>query len=437
MHARARVATAERKGDRLDFVDALRGLAVVFMILWHTVDAWLTDATRYVDPHYPLHGDTHAFATLRLLGGMAAPLFVTLAGTSLALKTFADERKGTERALAVRGSVARGLEVMVLGYILRFQFWIIDAAGVKRPFGWAVIILSVGGLLAVWWGTKLLGPTPKRAAIWLAAGIVSDVAGMLILWKIDPPRVTSVLRVDVLQAIGASLVVLAPFAKTLAKHRWLGFVLGAVICLLTPPITAHLPGPIPGPIAGYLGRWDIPPGAKPITLFPLFPWLAFASIGFSLGVLWNDAAKRGALARTVALHAGIGLGCAIAFNETLAVGLGWIQHAQWAVPLVRIIARVGLGVAFGGLCFVAVRYVDPPWTAWLRALGKRSLMVYWVHLELAFGVVADPIKKKFVLWQWLVGFALLTALMYGVVLLREGPIERGLAKLRGKPAQST
>ena len=50
---------------RIDFVDVLRGLAVVFMILWHTIDSWLLPDLR----------TGSLWQIVRLMGGMAAPLF--------------------------------------------------------------------------------------------------------------------------------------------------------------------------------------------------------------------------------------------------------------------------------------------------------------------------------------------------------------------------
>ena len=58
-------------GDRrLLYVDWLRGLAVVIMILWHSMDAWTAPWAR----------SGSVFAVVIVLGGWAAPLFLFLAG---------------------------------------------------------------------------------------------------------------------------------------------------------------------------------------------------------------------------------------------------------------------------------------------------------------------------------------------------------------------
>ena len=44
-------------------------------------------------------------------------------------------------------------------------------------------------------------------------------------------------------------------------------------------------------------------------------------------------------------------------------------------------------------------------------LGRHSLFVYWVHVELAYGVFMRPWQKSFALWESMIGFVLLTGLM--------------------------
>ena len=61
--------------SRLLYIDWLRGVAVLFMILWHSIDAWTLQSGR----------DTLAFTLIRFAAGWAAPLFLMLAGVSVSL----------------------------------------------------------------------------------------------------------------------------------------------------------------------------------------------------------------------------------------------------------------------------------------------------------------------------------------------------------------
>jgi len=416
---------SERPRPRLDFLDALRGFAVVLMILWHTADSWLADTARNVAGQ-----ETTSYGILRLLGGTAAPLFLLLAGVAHGLKATADDRKGTARRTAMRGNVARGLELVVLGYLLRLQFWAIDAVGVKLPL---VLAPLLGGLLLLLFATKRLSASARTAGIAAACGALLYAVGLFALAQIQPAKVTSVLRVDVLQAIGASLVVLAVAEPLLARAPWAALLGALGVTLATEFVAARMPGPLPTPLAAYFARWPVPEGVRTMAMFPLLPWLAFPLIGTVLGRHWSASAGRGTLARDLSVIGVLGAVLAVGANETIAYRLGWIWHVPWFIPTLRVFARVGTGLALAALCYAglalaartgfgtsarAERYAP------LRTLGRASLFVYWAHLELAFGVVAAPLKRKFDLGTWALGFSALTLAMYALVLAKNGPWRR-------------
>ena len=72
--------------NRRAYIDWLRGLAVVIMIEAHTIDAWTVDDTA-------VRALTR-FKMLQFLAGWAAPLFLFLAGVSVALAAASHLRKG-------------------------------------------------------------------------------------------------------------------------------------------------------------------------------------------------------------------------------------------------------------------------------------------------------------------------------------------------------
>jgi uncharacterized membrane protein len=103
------VSLPAQKPRRLLAFDALRGIAVFLMIEQH-VGVWLWQG--------PGRGQTQldfpVLVGFNALGGMAAPLFVTLAGMGSALMVAAD-RPGTDITL-----VRRGLVLMLFGLALNF-----------------------------------------------------------------------------------------------------------------------------------------------------------------------------------------------------------------------------------------------------------------------------------------------------------------------------
>jgi uncharacterized membrane protein len=100
---------------RLSHIDALRGIAVILMIQQHML-AWLWNAPRLTFPDlvraYPLS------MGMNLLGNLAAPLFVTLAGMGAGL--FLDRPGARARTLVMRGAC-----IMLLGLALNLlaPYW--------------------------------------------------------------------------------------------------------------------------------------------------------------------------------------------------------------------------------------------------------------------------------------------------------------------------
>jgi uncharacterized membrane protein len=76
--------TAIRPSGRLAYIDWLRGVAIFIMIGAHTFDAWTLPAER-LRPWY---------GRIVIIAGMAAPLFLFLAGVGLALSGAAHVRRG-------------------------------------------------------------------------------------------------------------------------------------------------------------------------------------------------------------------------------------------------------------------------------------------------------------------------------------------------------
>ncbi|HMI90253.1 MAG TPA: heparan-alpha-glucosaminide N-acetyltransferase domain-containing protein, partial [Polyangiales bacterium] len=282
------MSTNVQTRERLDFVDAQRGLAVVLMIWMHTADAWLLPSLK--------HGG--AWDVVRSLGGLAAPTFLLLVGLSLGLGwARAGEASQGATWAASRRELARGLQLVVLGYGLRVQMWMIDAGGFRAPggvVGAALLTLSYAALyrgLGAWAGGSAWW---REAAV---AGAASALAWSGVLAAQQPPL--SLLRVDVLQAIGASLALLVLARPALATRPALGILFGVLVALATPWLKRWVPGPLPVPLASYVAQWPPAPGERVASLFPLFPWAAYALIGAAFGSFLARAAARGESARAV------------------------------------------------------------------------------------------------------------------------------------------
>jgi len=65
----------------------------------------------------------------------------------------------------------------------------------------------------------------------------------------------------------------------------------------------------------------------------------------------------------------------------------------------------------------------------LATMGRSSLFVYWIHIEMVYGVIAEPIKRTMPLWMSLTATALLSLVLYGIVRGKNYLLERH--ELRG------
>jgi hypothetical protein len=52
-------------------------------------------------------------------------------------------------------------------------------------------------------------------------------------------------------------------------------------------------------------------------------------------------------------------------------------------------------------------------------LGRSSLFVYWIHVELVYGYASWAIHRRLPLWGTALGYFVFTAFIYAVVLLRD------------------
>lgn len=296
-----------------------------------------------------------------IVGGFAAPAFLFLAGLSMALAAGSRLRRGKTAQEAGALATRRSLQIFGLAFVFRLQSWLIS-----------------GG---------------------------------------DP--VQTLLKVDILNVMGLSMLAAAVLWSLGRERRdraaWL--IAGTVvIAMLTPivrasPLLAHLPDPIEWYIRPIPGRGT----------FTLFPWAAFLLAGGAVG-LWLDAARTAPEERRVNT-----ILCAIGVTLTLAAYAAsflppiYAQTSFWTTSPTFFFVRLGILIVSLPLAFA--------WNAlWagrsvLQEFGRASLFVYWVHVELVYGVMSGPLHKSLTLNQALVAYALFSVAMFGAAKLRDRVVE--------------
>jgi uncharacterized membrane protein len=324
---------------RRGYLDWMRGLAVLVMIEAHVIDSW----TRLDARH------TWQFMWAMILGGFGAPLFLFLAGVSVSLSAGSKLRKTGDAGAAAGAVMRRGLVIFGLAFAFRVQAWIL---GLGSP--------------------------------------------------------TSLLKVDILNIMGPAIVAAAALwgAFRDARSRAVAFGLTTLAVALVSPLVRHTPllDGVPDVLEGYL---------RPIanrSNFCLFPWAGFVFAGGVVGVLIEGVQGHAKEARlNLALFVG---GAALA---ACAYAASWLpspypQSEFWGSSPAFFLLRTGILALVVGIAYAWDERPRQGWnlsgsvtapasnasSAWspLQQLGRSSLFVYWIHVEMVYGLISLPLHKR-------------------------------------------
>ena len=159
--------------------------------------------------------------------------------------------------------------------------------------GWAApAFLFLAGLSAAWASGKTSAGTLARRGgeVWLWA-----MAFRFQEWLVggDGARAADMLRVDVLNCIGVSLVLVA-LALALTRRAWPFAIAGAAVFALT-PIVRSVDLHVPAQLAWYIA------GPPQMTPFPIFGWTGFTFFGAALGLIAQGPERNRTLLKAAAL----------------------------------------------------------------------------------------------------------------------------------------
>jgi len=249
-----------------------------------------------------LGGDARNTSFLKgsqLLGTLPAPLFLFLAGVSFALVTDKLIRKNLSPAEITRTMARRGAEIFAFGLLFRLQEYLI-------AWGWApwsdllrVDVLNIIGLsmilMALLCGITLTICTKTRDAnqhIPSGGSHHGIACGKTHVG-------TAALGCPASEARQNGIEKGSGFSRCGSALAAAAIAAASLIALLTPPLyTTWRPTWLPWPLESYIdGCHNL--GAPQPWLFPMFPWAAFAFAGRSAeaGAAFDRAI---ALARTPA-----------------------------------------------------------------------------------------------------------------------------------------
>ena len=307
---------------RREYLDWVRGLAVLVMIQAHVLDSWTRTDVR----------NTAAFAWSMIVAGFGAPLFLFLAGVSVALSAGSKSRRTGDDSAATMAVVKRGGWIFLLAFVFRIQAWILG------------------------WG---------------------------------PPR--TLLKVDILNVMGPSIVVAGVMwgAFRGRVRRSVALAIAATALSLIAPIvrSAAVLEALPNALEAYLHP------LSGFSSFCFFPWTGFVFAGACIGVLLDAARTPDVESRLNKWFAVTGLGVAVCAYAASFLPTPYVQSEFWGGSPVFFAIRVGVMTAVIAMAYWWERFpVALSWSP-MEHLGRSSLFIYWIHVEMVYGLISLSIHK--------------------------------------------
>jgi uncharacterized membrane protein len=305
---------------RLPFLDWTRGIAVLIMIQCHVFNSFTRLDLREGGP----------YVLSQFVGGMAAPLFLLLAGLTLAFQMDSQDRREASAGRRYLAALRRAGYILAIAYLFRLSNWIFSM------------------------------PLPSYRAL---------------------------LRVDILNCMGFAMAVLAIAAIWPAALRArLTAAAGFTIAALAPAMNALDWQGVPTVVRDYL----IPSHLS----FAFFPCGAYVGFGISAGTILRrmpperlERAMQWALLTGLAMIAAAGQ-----YFSTIPYSI-YTKSNFWTDSPALIIIRTGVILAILAGAFLWTEFGAGTGWSWVQTLGKTSLMAYWVHVVLVYGRLLEPWKK--------------------------------------------
>ena len=304
--------------------------------------------------------ESTAFGLAMIAGGFGAPLFLFLAGVAVSMSAGSKLGRSGDVSASSRAVVRRGLEIFGLAFLFRVQAWIL---------GWS-------------------------------------------------PSTRALLKVDILNVMGPSIMAAAALWGAARTNRSRLVLLGSMtfaIAMLTPllrnaPFIIALPEileayfrPIPG-----------------LTNFVFLPWAAFVFAGAFVGVMLDAARSPVQERRLNVLLATAGVSIA-----ALSFGLSYLPSPYtssyfWTTSPVFFFLRTGLMTAAIGAAYAweLRRGAAETWSP-IRQLGRTSLFIYWIHVEMVYGLVSRPLHHALTLGQACVAYVIFALFMLGCSVMKD------------------
>jgi uncharacterized membrane protein len=358
---------------RIEFIDLLRGWAVIVMIETHVFNATLV----------PELTGSSFFQVLKFINGLVAPSFLFASGMAYAVTTRRKMNDYLSFGWPLFRQIGRLLFIMLIGYSLHIP-----------KFNYAHLRYDAG------------------ATAWE------------MFWQ-----------ADVLQCIAVSLLflqVMLLLTRSEVRLYRIVTVVAAGIVLATPVMWGiDFRGAVPPPLAAYLNGREY----SLFPLFPWSAFLFAGAIAGHLYLRAKDRAGNAGAGEPVGVmmaHAvRIGFGfIAVSFLLHPLAALVYPYYEYWRISPSFFLLRLGIVLVLCAGLFLYERKKSVSARSFVALMGRESLLVYATHLLLVYGkfgsfTFTDRVGGTFGYGEAIVTTLVLLGLMYVLALawsrLKAGP----------------
>jgi uncharacterized membrane protein len=317
----------------------MRGLAVVIMIQCHTFNSLTRMDLR----------DGGPYVLTQFIGGMAAPLFLLMAGMTTAFQMESLERREPNRWRRWLISLKRAGYILAIAFTFRFTNWAFSM--------------------------------PHASA-------------------------TELTKVDILNCMGVGMAALSVGAMFRSEARVRFAVIAGLAIAAAAPLMTNLPwGGAPALLQEYL----VPGSGR--GRFPFFPFVAYIAFGQAIGaVVRRAAAERFDRLMQWSMLIGFSMIFIGQYFSNIPYSI-YTKANFWTDSPALVVIRVGICLMIMAGAYLWTEYCAGKRWSWMQAMGKNSLMVYWVHVMIVYGALIQPIKRTLSIPQATLAVGIVTAMM--------------------------
>ena len=339
----------------------MRGLAILVMIQCHTFNSFARLDVRQSGP----------YVLSQFVGGMAAPLFLFMAGMTFGFGMESLERRGAGPSQRLMKSLRRAGYIMLVAFAFRASNWV---ASLPRPD-----------------------------------------------WQ-------EIFKVDILNSMALAMGAFAFIALLGAKDRLRWSLAGALAIAAVSPLVANLDWTgTPQILQDYLAAGETR------GRFPFFPYASYIGFGLAAGSIVKRTAVE-SLDRLMQWC--VILGFVLIFTAQYFSNLPFSIYPAvdfWRNSPALIFIRTGVSLAMLAGAYLWTAHLASPRWSWMQALGKTSLLVYWVHIMLVYGNIVKHFKRTMYIPETAFAVCVVTALMVALAAARLAWKDR-TARARTAPA---